>query len=150
MRNNCHAKGSAETQAVRQINCDRPHCYNNILIWAACCLANFGFLWVGEFTTPSDTRYEKDCHLSIDDISIDSRDNLQLLKVTIKQSKTDPFRVGVDLYLWATGATICPVKGLLPYLALSGHHKGSTTVYSGRWEILHTPVPLSSTGWPAD
>lgn len=102
----------------------QPHCYNNILIWAACCLAFFGFLRVSEFTVPSDNLYDKDCHLSIDDISIDSRDDPRLLKVTIKQSKTDPFRVGIDLYLGATGATICPVKGLLPYLALRGHRKG--------------------------
>ena len=49
------------------------------------------------FTTPSDTQYDKDCHLFIDNSSIDSRDNPQLLKVTLKQSKTDPFRVSVDL-----------------------------------------------------
>ena len=102
----------------------QPQSYNNILTWAACYLAFFGFLRVSEFTTPSDTQYDKDCHLSIDDISIDCRDNPQLMKVTLKQSKTDPFRVGVDLYLGATGATICPVRGLLPYLALRGHHKG--------------------------
>ena len=91
---------------------------------AACCLAYFGFLRVSKFTTPSDTQYDKDCNLSIDDISIDSRDNPQLLKVTLKQSKTDPFWVGIDLYLGATGATVCPVRGLLPYLPLRGHHKG--------------------------
>ena len=93
-------------------------------MWTACCLAFFGFLRVSEFTTPSDTHYHKECHLSIDDISIDSRDNPQLLKVILKQSKTDPFRVGVDLYLGATGGTICPVKGLLPYLAVRGQYKG--------------------------
>ena len=76
----------------------QPHHYNNILMWAACCLAFFEFHRMSEFTTPSDTQYNKDCHLSIDDISIDSRDNPQLLKVTLKQSKTDPFfRVGIDL-----------------------------------------------------
>ena len=102
----------------------QPHHYNNILTWAACCLAFFGFLRVSEFTTPSDTQYDEDCHLSINDISLDSRDNPQLVKVTLKQSKTDPFRKGVDLYLGKTGATICPVRGLLPYLALHGHHRG--------------------------
>ena len=89
---------------------------------AACCLA---FLWISTSKSvhhppPSDTQYDKDCHLSIDDNSID---NLQLLKVTIKQAKTDPFRVGEDLYLGATGTTICPVKGLLPYLTQCDHHK---------------------------
>ena len=102
----------------------QPHCYNNILMWAACCQL-FGFLRVSKFTTYSDTQYDKDCHLSID-ISIDSRDNPQLLKVTLKQSKADPFHVGVDLYLEAIGATIHPVKGLLPCISVSGHHKGSS------------------------
>ena len=102
----------------------QPHRYNNILMWAACCLAFFGFVRVSKFTTPSDTHYDKDCYLSIDDISIDSRDNAQLLKVTLKESKTDHFRVGVDLYLTATGGTICPVKALLPYLAMCGQYKG--------------------------
>jgi len=45
--------------------------------------------------------------------------------VSIKQSKTDPFRRGVDLYLGATDETLCPVRGMLPYLALRGDHKGS-------------------------
>ena len=102
----------------------QPHCYNNIMMQAACCLAFFGFHRVSEFTTPSDTQYNKDCHLSIDDISIDSRDNTQLLKITLKQSKTDPFRVGVDLYLGATVGTIYPIKALLPYLAVRGQYKG--------------------------
>ena len=95
---------------------------------AACCLA---FLWIStsklvhhHHHPPSDTQYDKDCHLSIDGNSIDNRDNQQLLKVTIKQAKTDPFRVGEDLYLKATGTTICPVKGLLPYLTLCDHHEG--------------------------
>jgi len=49
---------------------------------------------------------------------VDSRDQPQLLKATIKQSKADPFRKGVDLYLGATSGTLCPVKALLPYLAI--------------------------------
>ena len=77
----------------------QPHRYNNILMWAACCLAFFGFLRVSEFTTPSDTHYDKDCHVSIDDISIDSRDNPQLLKVTLKQSK-------IDLIMWVLTSTL--------------------------------------------
>ena len=94
---------------------------------AACSLA---FLWISTSKSvhhhpPSDTQYDKDCHLSINDNSIDDRGNLQLLKVTIKQAKTDPFCVGEDLYLGATGTTICPVKGLLPYLTLCDHHKGA-------------------------
>lgn len=61
--------------------------------------------------TPCNSHYDKDCHLSIDDISIDSKDNLQLLRVTPKPSKTDSFQSGIELYLGVMGATICPLKG---------------------------------------
>ena len=134
---------------------------------AACCLA---FLWISMSKSihhhhhhhhhpPSDTQYDKDFHLSIDDNSIDNRDNLQLLKVTIKHAKTDPFHVGEDLYLGATGTTIWPVKGLLPYLTLCDHHKGPPFILeAGKYltcqrlcSLLdHMPTSLQSTGWPAD
>ena len=44
----------------------------NIMIWAACCLALFGFLRVGEFTAPVDDQYDESCHLSFSSIAIDS------------------------------------------------------------------------------
>ena len=43
--------------------------------------------------------------------------------VKIKQSKTDPFQRGVDIYLGATGGTLCPIKAILPYLALTPKHR---------------------------
>jgi len=104
---------------------EEPHSFDNILLWAACCLAFFGFLRVSEFTIPNDTSYDSECHLSLSDISVDNRDQPQLLKVTIKQSKTDPFRKGVDLYLGATSETLCPVKALLPYLAIRPEQSNS-------------------------
>ena len=68
---------------------------------------------------------------------LDGKDNPQLVKVTLKQSKTDPFRKGVDLYLRTTGATICPVRGLLPYLALHGHHKGPRFILEDGRYLTH-------------
>ena len=92
-------------EIMRSINgllSEEPHLYDNILLWAACYLAFFGCFRVNEFTIPNDTSYDSQCHLSPSDISVDNRDQPQLLKVTIKQSKTDLFRKGVDLYLGAT------------------------------------------------
>jgi len=57
-------------------------------------------------------------HLSFQDISINNRANPHLVRVTIKQSKTDPFRKGVHIYLGATDSTVCPVLGVLPYVTL--------------------------------
>lgn len=98
--------------------------YNNTMLWAACCMAFFGFMRVGEFTIPTKGSYDKTSHLSLSDVSVDRRDNPRLLRVTIKQSKTDPFRRGVNIYLGATNGPICPVRGILPYLAVRGNRQG--------------------------
>ena len=111
-------------QNIKSLLSQKPSSYTNIMMWAACCLAFFGFLRVSEFTIPSQEQYDQSCHLSLSDISVDSRNNPRLLRVSIKQSKTDPFRRGVDLHLGATDETLCPVRGMLPYLALRGGQKG--------------------------
>ena len=76
-----------------------PHSYHNIMMWAACCLAFFGFLRSSEFTIPSQSSYDPEVHLSIKDVAVDNRAKPWMLKVSIKQSKTDPFRQGVTLCL---------------------------------------------------
>ena len=94
------------------------------MMWAACCLAFFGFLRSSEFTVPSQATYDNEVHFSPKDIAVDNKTNPQLLKVTIKQSKTDPFRQGVTLFLGKTDSPICPVKGILPFLVVRGHQPG--------------------------
>ena len=98
--------------------------YDNTMLWAACCLAFFGFLRVSEFTVPTQHDYDASTHLSLSDISVDNRNNPQLIKVHIKQSKTDPFRQGTDIYLGATDNSICPISGLIPYLSIRGAQPG--------------------------
>ena len=73
------------------------------MVWAVCCLGFFAFLRVGEFTVPDDTSYDSGVHLSFGDIAIDDLNNPTVLQVSIKQSKTDPFRKGVTLYVGRTG-----------------------------------------------
>ena len=46
------------------------------------------------------------------------------LKDWIKQSKTDPFRAGVMVYLHKTGRQLCPVAALLSYLVVRGKDDG--------------------------
>ena len=47
-----------------------------------------------------------------------------MLKVSIKQSKMDPFRKSVDIYLGVTGHSLFPISGILPYLTLRGSRRG--------------------------
>lgn len=109
---------------IEEVFSQESHSYTNIMMWAACCMAFFGFMRVSEFTIPSKAGYDKSCHLSLSDIAVDSRQNPRLLKVTIKESKTDPFRKGVHIYLGATGHLVCPILGILPYLAARGNTPG--------------------------
>jgi len=78
---------------------------------------------VGEFTIPTKDGYDKGSHLSLSDISVDKHNNPCLLTINIKQSKTDPFRQGVNIYLGAIGISIFPGAGILSYLAAQGDHR---------------------------
>ncbi len=84
----------------------------------------FGFLRCGEFTAPSPTSYNPNCHLPLSDVAIDNTPAHSLVQVTIKQSKTDPFREGVTVCLARTNKEFGPVLALLPYLALRGSRPG--------------------------
>ena len=51
------------------------------------------------------------------------------MRVTIKQSKTDPFRKGVDLYIGRTGNGLCPVAALLNYQVEKGAESGTLFIF---------------------
>lgn len=91
---------------------------DNIMMWAACCTAFFGFLRCSEFTVPAEDSFDPEAHLSLADVAVDDKMSPTVVQVTIKQSKTDPFRQGAHLYLGTTDTVICPVKAMLAYLAV--------------------------------
>ena len=74
---------------------ERPRSCTNVMVWAACSLAFFDLLRVSGFTAPAGSRYDGSCRLSFNSVSVDNRDNPQQLRISIKHSKTDPFRKGV-------------------------------------------------------
>ena len=49
-------------------------------------------------------------NLSVRDLTIDQISALKIIRVSIKQSKTDPFQRGVDLFLGKSGSDLCPVS----------------------------------------
>ena len=111
-------------KGIKEVLLRKPYEYHSIMMWAACCMGFFGFLRSSKFTTPSQTGYDPEVHLSVLNVAVDNKVRPQLLQVTIKQSKTDPFRQGVSLFLGKTGLPICPVEGILPYLVIRGNQPG--------------------------
>ena len=100
------------------------------MIWAACCLCFFGFLRAGEMTVPGDNDYDPNTHLSLADIAVDDNKRPSLLRVNIKQSKTDPFRKGVGIFVGRTGTDLCPVGAILDYLRVRGSSPGALFIFS--------------------
>ena len=96
------------------------------MLWSACTLAFFGFLQSSEYVVPSTKTYDKAVTLSPKDIVM--RKNT--IQVTIKASKTDPFRVGMSIFITATGYPICPLQALEKYLYYCKCRKGPLFQFS--------------------
>ena len=73
---------------------------------------------------PSQTAFEQGAHLSFEDVAVDSWETPRLLRVKLKASKTDPFRAGVDVFIGATGNSLCPVAAVLAYMSMRGPGPG--------------------------
>ena len=113
-----------EIMASLQAALERQPSYFNTMIWAACCMAFFGFLRCSKFTVQQQGHYDNSVHLSLSDVALDNRTLPKIIRVRIKQSKTDPFHQGIYLYLVKTGQTVCPVRAMLPYLAIRSRNPG--------------------------
>ena len=95
----------------------QPVSHNRVMLWAACCLAFFGFLRAGELTVPGDDAFDAATHLTREDLAVDIPGSPTVFRVTLKASKTDPFRRGVALYIGKGAPDLCPVKALVSYQA---------------------------------
>ena len=89
-----------------------------------CVIVFFGFMRSGEITTPTESAYDKGAHLSFSDVTVDSIHSPQMLRVRIKASKTDPFRIGVEIFLGRTENDLCPVTAVLAYMVKRGSGPG--------------------------
>jgi hypothetical protein len=59
-----------------------------------------------------------DTCLSPMDVAVDNHANPSMPKVHLKQSKTDPFRHGVDVFLGRTNAELSPVAAIMAYYSI--------------------------------
>ena len=100
-----------------------------VMLWAACCLGFFGFMRAGEFTLCCSQVFDASLMLTVQDIAVDRHANPSMVRVHLKQSKTDPFRKGVDIFLGTTNCDLCPVAALLAYLAIRQARPGPLFVF---------------------
>ena len=81
--------------------------FDTKMLWAASCLCFFfAFLRMGEVTVPTEKGYDPAVDLCVQDLAVDDATRPTCLKITIKQSKTDPFRKGSTCML-AVGRSTC-------------------------------------------
>ena len=91
---------------------------DHIMLWAACCLGFFGFMRAGEFTVTSAGDFDPSSSLCASDISVDNLQNPAIVRVVLRQSKTDPIRKGTSIYLGRTHRDLCPVTAVLAFVAV--------------------------------
>ena len=114
----------------------KPHEINNIMLWAACCLA---FLRAGEFIIQAGEQFDPSTHLTPRDVQVNDLANPSMLKIKIKLSKTDQWREGVDLFVGKTGNQLCLVPANIAFLAVRGQNDAPLFKTKGAplsWQVL--------------
>ena len=95
-----------------------------IVLWAICCAAFFGFCRLGELLLPSPGSFNPRLHLAWDDMAVDNPLAPRMVKLHLKQSKTDQLGRGVDIIVGRTDRDLCPVGAILAYVAARGNRQG--------------------------
>ena len=88
--------------------------------------------WTGEFTVLSLNAYDPNIHLNLRDIAVDSYTAPSMIRLLIKQSKTDPLRQGVEIFLGATQSQVCPVEALIKYIGVCSPDTGPLFDFQSR------------------
>ena len=100
-----------------------------VMLWAACCMGFFGFMRAGEFSVTHVSDFDPAASLCLGDIAVDQHQDPSVVQVRLKQSKTDPFRRGVSIYLGRTQTDLCPVVAILAYIAVRPAVNGPLFVF---------------------
>ena len=97
------------------------------MLWATVTMCFCGFLRSGEVVVPPQTGYDPAAHLSFGDVQTT---NTQCIEIRIKALKTDPFWMGVSVYLGRTDNDLCPVAVSLDYMVRRGTTVGPFFTFS--------------------
>ena len=97
------------------------------MIRAATTVAFFGLLRVSEICPPSSSKFLASKHLTVGDVSIDVPG--RFASISLKESKSDPFRLGVVVRIGALSHRLCPVRALASFLVTRGSGTGPLFIF---------------------
>ena len=69
--------------------------------------------------------------------------------MAIKQSKTDPFRKSIHLFIGRTQSDLCPVRALLNYLVVRGTKEGPLFLFPDGSYLTWQRLVATVRGWKA-
>jgi hypothetical protein len=101
-------------QICQQLQKGFYNLYIDCLIETVCIVAFFAFLRCGEFSVVHSYMFDTAVNLCVEDISLFT----DYVILRLKESKTDPFRKGIDINLFKIGGPICPFSALRKYFSV--------------------------------
>ena len=99
---------------------------DKLMLWAAMLTAFFGFLRVSEYTSSHVHSHDPQTTLLVEDLDISSSN---MIIVSIKASKTDPFKCGTCISLHRNTSALCPVTALKDYMFVHPKQHGPCFVW---------------------
>ena len=110
----CHPPGrpQAPPQMYVHVRNSQFHTCDEPALWAAISLGFYGPLRGREFTTSSSHKYDPSPHFLVRDVNL--APDRSPLKVTLKASKTDPFRASLTVIVAATHNPTCKSHAVFP------------------------------------
>ena len=99
--------------------------WDHIMLWAAMCLCFLAsYVQVKQWLQTKQSSILPSIKHAYANIAVDSVSKPTYLQINIKQSKTDPFRLGIKVIVGRTRNELCPVAAVLSYMALRGPGSG--------------------------
>jgi len=120
------------------INMFRYCQHDKLMLKSAVTLAFYALLRCSEYTSPTAQFYDESFTLMYKDIRINPARNIAY--VTIKASKTDPFRSGCIVRVALTGSLTCPVSALLNLLNCHPNVNGPLYVFNNGSNLVRNDI----------
>ena len=92
------------------------------MLWALFTLAFYGFFRASELLS----------NLSWSNFTL----SLNQMSITLRQSKTDPFRRGQTIHIFATRSSTCPIRAMTIYHNFIGNRDSDPVFHAGRFQSL--------------